>query len=257
MAKLPIEIVTDKFDDFLSKLEELAKLSDTIKIKIDSENLFIYSIVGETAILAFKNYILNTDDYFKLKSDIQEQTIDIIIPNAKKYIKNLTLLKKTEKILLEVDYRENDDILQARFVQIKNGKFKIGLQGGENYDIRDITKETLAKRLDLNNKKWSFKISKDDFIDIKKLSTNNSDGKILNINVINNKVIISETSIWELEVDNIEYNDKHLIINKMFISHINDNFQYLEIFVFESFILIVNEISNFMISFEQDFSSDD
>ena len=54
MSKLTIQLKRDKFDDFLTKLEDLSKISDTIKLKIDSENILMYSIVGETILLAFK-----------------------------------------------------------------------------------------------------------------------------------------------------------------------------------------------------------
>ena len=55
-SKLNIQIKPDKFSDFLDKLVDLAKISDTIKLKIDSENILMYSIVGDTILLAFKSY---------------------------------------------------------------------------------------------------------------------------------------------------------------------------------------------------------
>ena len=59
------------------------------------------------------------------------------------------------------------------------------------------------KGLDLKNKKWSFTIKKNDYLDIKKLSSINGT-KLLNINVVKGLVKITETSAWELEVDEIE-----------------------------------------------------
>ena len=57
-SKLNIQINSDNFSDLLTKLEDLAKISDTIKLKVDSDNILMYSIVGETILLAFKSYLL-------------------------------------------------------------------------------------------------------------------------------------------------------------------------------------------------------
>ena len=257
MPKLSIEIKPDKFHDFLSKLEDLAKISDVIKLKIDSENILMYSIVGDTILLAFKNYLINTNEYLVFKEEL-DTTLDIIIASAKRYVKNLSFIKLNDKIKLDVDYRENDENIYAtRFLNIKNGKFKLGLQGGEDSEIRDISKETLSKRIDLKNKKWSFNIKKEEFQDIKKLSSINSDGKILHLNIENNKVILSELSTWELQVDEVESIDRHLMFNKTFLSSIDDSSDYIEFHIFETFILTKSDISNLMISFEQDFSNQD
>lgn len=257
MPKLSIEIKPDKFNDFLQKLEDLAKISDVIKLKIDSDNILMYSIVGDTILLAFKNYLIDTKEYLNIKDEL-DTTLDIIIANAKRYVKNLSFIKLDDKIKLEVDYRENDEgNYTARFLNIKNGKFKIGLQGGEDSEIRDISKDTLSKRIDLKNKKWSFKIKREEFQDIKKLSSINSDGKILHLNIENNKVILSELSVWELQVDEVESIDKHLMFNKTFLPSIDDSSEYIHFHIFETFILTKSDISNLMISFEQDFSVDD
>ncbi len=65
--KLNIQIKSDSFSTLLEKLEDLAKISDTIKLKVDSDNILMYSIVGETILLAFKSYLLDTKDFFEIK----------------------------------------------------------------------------------------------------------------------------------------------------------------------------------------------
>jgi len=124
--KLNIQIKSDNFPTLLEKLEDLAKISDTIKLKVDSDNILMYSIVGETILLAFKSYLLDTKDFFEIKEDL-DTTLDIIISGAKRFVKNLGFIKTSEKILMTVDYRQNDDEESniARFLQIKNGKLKI------------------------------------------------------------------------------------------------------------------------------------
>ena len=141
-----------------------------------------------------------------------ENTLDMIISGAKRFVKNLGFIKtSTDKIVMNIDYRTNDDDDSSivRFTQIKNGKLKIGLQGGEPSEIRDIPKGTLSKRVDIKNSKWSFKIEKSEFQDIKKLSSINSDGKVIHLNIENKKVVLSELSTWEFQVDEVDVTDRH------------------------------------------------
>jgi hypothetical protein len=255
--KLNLTINQSKFGDLLKVMEDLSKISDTIKLKIDSENVLLYSIVGETILLAFKSYLIDTKDFFNFKEDELEGTLDVIISGSKKFVKNLQFIKTSEKISLTIDYRTDDDISLARFLQIKNGKLKVAIQGGENSEIRDISKEVLKKRVDIKNSKWSFKISNSEFSDIKKLSSINSEGKVVHLNVENNKVVLSETSTWEFEVDQIEITDRHLMFNKTFLPSIDDSDDFVNFYVFDTFLLTKNDQSHLMISFEQDFSVDD
>ena len=259
--KLTFTINPNTFNDFVSKVDDLCRISDTIKLKIDSESILMYSMMGsENMILAFKNYDLKTEEYFNIKEDL-EYTLNIIITSAKKFVKNLAFIKQSEKIVVEVTHKFDDDdtTSDARLVQIKNGKFKLQIQTGENSEIRDLNKTSLGQRMNLKNKKWSFNVSNSDFSDVRKLSSINSDDsrRILHLNVDDNKVKLSELSLWELEVDEVSVTNKHLMFNKSFLSCINDGGKPVEFHVFETFILIKDDISNLMISFEQSFEDND
>lgn len=148
-GKLNILFNTEKFEDFLYKLEDLSKIGDVIKIKIDTENIFMYSIVGETVLLALKSYLLKTDEYISFKEkDFEDiSTIDIISINSKKLIKNLFFMKTSSKIQMELSYKKNDDKFQIRSAQFKGEKIKLAIQCGEDSEIRDITKKILSDRL--------------------------------------------------------------------------------------------------------------
>jgi hypothetical protein len=257
--KLNITVNPSNFDDLISKIDDLCRISDTIKLKIDKESILMYSMMGsENIILAFKNYDLNTEDFFTIKDF--DYTLNIIITSAKKFVKNLAFIKKAEKIQMEVTHKFGDDdtVSDARLVQIKNGRFKLQIQTGENSEIRDLNKTVLGQRMNLKNKKWSFSVSNSDFNDVKKLSSINSDDsrRILHLNVEDFKVKLSELSLWELEVDEVSENNKHLMFNKNFLPCINDGGKSVQFHVFETFILIKDDISNLMISFEQNFEND-
>ena len=257
-GKDKFKIKSEKFPEFISKLEDLTKISDSIKIKIDSENTMMYSILGKATILAFKNYTMSTTELFELKDDL-EYGIDLIILNAKKFVKNLNFLKDNDKVTIEISHKvsqDDDDIMDARALQIVGGKLKINWIGGEHYEIKDMSKTKLDQGLNLRNSKWSFGISKSDFTDIKKLSSINGE-RILNIEVKSGKVTIAESSAWELEIDNIEEErNSNLILNKKFLSCINDD-EEIRMYIFENFMLVKHNDSNLMLSFEQDFSTED
>lgn len=258
-SKLNMQIKSENFSTLLEKLEDLAKISDTIKLKIDSENILMYSIVGETILLAFKSYLVSTKDFLEMKEEL-DTTLDVIISGAKRFVKNLAFIKTNEKISMTIDYRENDDedSYITRFLQIKNGKLKIALQGGEPSQIRDISKNVLSKRVDIKNSKWNFQISKSEFQDIKRLSSINSDGRVLHLNIEDGKVVLSETSTWEFQVDEVkDITDRHLMFNKTFLPSINDDSDFINFYIFDTFILTKDDTSHLMISFEQDFSVED
>ena len=254
--KIKFQIKPDKISEFIETLEELTRIEDTIKLKIDSDNILMYSILGGNIMLAFKNYLMNTSDYF-IGSEF-DFTLDVIIVNAKKFVKNLNFLMSSDKVTIEFAYKESpddDDIMHARSIQVVGGKLKVNWLAGEHYQLRDINKASLKTNLNIKNRKWSFKISKSDFSDVKKLSNINSD-RIINITIDSGRVLFSEQSAWELEIDSIE-DDKNsnLMINKKFLSCIRDD-KDIEFSIFDNFMLIQEENSNLMLSFEQDFSDD-
>ena len=257
-GKDKFRIKSEKFPEFISKLEDLTKISDSIKIKIEPGNTMMYSILGKATVLAFKNYNIPTNELFEMKDEL-EYGIDIVILNAKKFVKNLNFLKENEKVTIEITHKESqedEDIMDARALQIVGGKLKINWIGGEHYEIKDMNKSKLDQGLNLKNSRWSFNITKSDFTDIKKLSSINGE-RILQIGVKSGKVIISETSAWELEIDTVDSErNSSLILNKKFLGCINDN-DDIKFHIFDNFMLVKHEDSNLMLSFEQDFSEED
>jgi hypothetical protein len=256
--KIRFNIIKDNFGDFIEKLTELTKIDDTIKLKIDNDNILMYSTLGGSVMLAFKNYLINTREYLEYKKDL-EYTYDLVLANCGKLVKNLDFIRDEEKITMEITYKESsedDDIMSARGLKITGGKLKVNWLAGESYEVRDINKNVLKQRLDLKHRNWSFSLTNNQFLDVKKLSNINID-KIININVNDGKVVLSETSAWELEIGEIETKSGNFIFNKRFLKCINDKQEEIEFNLFDSFILIKDHNSNLMLSYEQDFSDED
>jgi hypothetical protein len=68
------------------------------------------------------------------------------------------------------------------------------------------------------------------------------------------KVFFSELSKWELEVDEISHKNEQIVFQKKYLSNINDDKETITFTIFETFILVKDENSNLMLSFEQDFT---
>lgn len=256
--KIKLVIKNDNFQDLIDKLSDLTSIDDTIRIKIDNENILMYSMLGGNVMIAFKNYLIKTKDYFEIKDEL-EYSYDVIVANCNKFVKNLDFLKSESKIIMTLSCKESQDdesVMNARTLQIVGGKLKVNWLAAERYEMRDINKDTLAQRLDLKNRNWSFIINQNDFLNIKKLSNINSD-KVVSINVIDGKVVISEKAAWELEIGEIEKKSASLIFNKRFFKCIDSDKEEVEFSMFDSFMLIKDKQSNLMLSYEQDFSEDD
>jgi len=256
--KIKFLIKPDKIQDFIDKLSDLTSIDDTIKLKIDNKQVLMYSMLGGNVMLAFKNYLINTNDYFEIKDEL-EYSYDVIIANCGKFVKNLEFIKSQNKITMSLSCKESQDddsVMNARSIQVVGGKLKVNWLAAERYEMRDINKDVLSERLNLKNRKWSFIISREDFSDVRKLSNINSD-KVININVVDGVVTFSEKAAWELEIGETEKKSASLIFNKRFFKCIDADRDDIEFSMFENFMLVKDNQSNLMLSYEQDFSDED
>ena len=252
--KLSLKFNNKNFNDFITKLQDLTNIEDTIKLKIDNEHILMYSMLSnETSVLALKSYIVDTKEYLNFE---EETTFDFIITSAPKFVKNLKFFNLESPIKLDIVFKplpDDEEIMHVRAAQFSNGKLKISCVGGEEFKIRDITKDRLESNLDISRSKWGFKISQQDFLDVKKLCSINNEERILNINVTEGLVTMNEMSKWELEIDKIEPRNTSLIFGKKYLSNINTDKEFIDFSIFETFILVKDDNSNLMLSFEQNF----
>ena len=257
--KLSLKFKQDSFTEFLEKFSDLTSIDDVVKLKIDKDETLMYSVISnEVTVLALKNYIIKTKDF--IENFNEEETYDFIITSANKFAKNLKFINPNQPIKVDLTTKKSPDddyVYQVRAAQFTNGKMKITTIGGENYRIRDLTKVVLNARLDTKNSKWNFQITQEDFNNIKKLSTINNEDKTFNITVDKGIVTFHEPNKWELEVAEIKPHNSTIIFNKKYLGNINSDKELINFNIFENFILIKDTESNLMLSFEQDFSTDD
>ena len=258
LKKLNLIMNSDNFSSFVDKLQDLTGIEDTIKIKISKDHLLMYSIMGnEGQVSAMKCFLLDTKLY--ISNFAEEDNYDFVLTSSSKFVKNIKFFDPKKQIKLEISAKpvpDEDNLQQIRTIHLSNGKLKISSIGAELHKIRDLNKKFIDTKLDLKKSKWNFTISVEDFTNIKKLSTINNEDRILNINVLNNKVFFSEVSKWELEVDDVSVSNQHIMFNKKYLSNIDLDKGDIKFHIFENFILIKDDESNLMLSFEQDFSTD-
>lgn len=255
-AKINFIIKKDNLPDLVRKLTDLTKISDTLKFKIDKDNILIYSLVGETAILAFKNYILKTDDYFTFKNEF-DFTLDYIVISAKRFVKNLAFFSSDVKMSLTYRQSPTENLMYVRSMSASDGRFKMNNVGAEPFKIRDIDKHQLKKLLNPDNSEWSFQVKDTDFQDVRKLSSINGDDKIITISTDKGNIHFGEMGNWDLIVGSVEGSHDDITFPKKYLSSINHTKEILNFSVFETFLLFEEEDTNFMLSFEQSFDDDE
>ena len=114
-GKVKLKVVPSMFSDFIEKLNTVASIDDTVKLKIDNENILMYAMLGGgNVILAFKNFLLPTKEYFD--NDMEDFSLDIIIPSAKRFVKYLAFIKDMDKIGFDVSYKESPDDAAGLYV---------------------------------------------------------------------------------------------------------------------------------------------
>ena len=258
--KLSINLNKRYFPDFITKIQDLSNINEVVKLKIESDKVLMYSMkANDSAVLALKSYILPTTNYFD--NFEQEEMYDFIIVNAPKLIKSLKFFDIDTQVKMDIIYKphhENKGVMQIRSAQFTNGKLKINCIGGEESNIKDLNSDLIEARTDIDNSIYNFQISKKDFYDIKKLCAIDSEDKILSIEIDNGKIAANETSKWELQLGEIDSSiNQNIVFNKKYLSNINDDMDMIDFYMFETFILVKDNISNLMLSFEQTFEEDD
>jgi hypothetical protein len=83
--KLKLKVKPEQFSILYRKLEEIASIDDTIKLKIDNDDILMCSMLGGNVLLAYKTFTTDKRDFFDL-GEI-DYKIDIILPNAKSLLK--------------------------------------------------------------------------------------------------------------------------------------------------------------------------
>jgi hypothetical protein len=260
-SKLTLKFNKIRFMDFVNKIENISKIHEIIKIKINKDIILIYSTEGTDSgiVLATKNYAISTANY--IDNFNENETFDFIIINSSRLIKNLKFYNDPDiQVKCDIIYKahyDNDDTMMVRSMVFSDGKLKVSAVGGEDDKIRDINLSAIQKRTDINNCVCNFVVTKNDFMDVKKLASIDNPEGIVSFTIEEGRVFVGEDSKWEMDLCKI--NDKinsKIVFRKKYLNNINTETNKVEFFLFQTFVLVKDINSNLLISFEQTFDDE-
>lgn len=233
---------------FLEKMHDLLSIDNEILLKINNDNILLYSIVGEKMnVNAFKSFVFKTNEVFTFKDELPKE-IRFIITNGGKVettLKNYLDYKED----VNCEFYMNDDVY-ADNLKLKNSKLKLSVNGG---DVRGMNTtidiEKINKTLNKDNIDFKFVLDKNSYTKIKKIAAIDNENDILTLNIIDNKLTIGENG-WELEIAEIEHEDLSITYPKKYFKSITFTEDEINVYVFDTFILIDNKNTTLLIALE-------
>jgi hypothetical protein len=243
-------ISLNQMNFLLDKIHDLLTIDDQVLLKIDKENTLLYSIVGEKMnVNAFKSFVFKTGEVFTFDDEIPKE-IRFIITNGSKFettLKNYLDYKDD----IECEFYMSDDTYANNF-RLKNTQLKISIIGG---DVRamntTIDIEKMKKTFNKDNMDFKFLLDKNSYAKIKKLASivKDEENDILTLKIEEKKLSIGET--WELLIcDLIEHEDLSITFPKKYFKSITFTEDNINIFVFDTFLLIDNQNTTMVIALE-------
>lgn len=233
---------------FLDKVHDLLSIDNEILLKINNDNILLYSIVGEKMnVNAFKSFIFKTDEVFSFSDQLPKE-IRFIIINGSKFesvLKNYLDYNET----INCEFFMNDDTY-ADNLKLKNSKLKLSVSGGDLRGMNTtIDIEKINKTLNKDNIDFKFVLDKNSYAKIKKIASIDTENDILTLNIINNKLTIGESN-WDLEMCEIEHEDLTITFPKKYFKSITFTEDSINVYVFDTFLLIDNKNTNLLIALE-------
>lgn len=264
MAKKSLPSITfvqnkSQLSDLLSKIKELVKLNDKIVFKLNEKELLIYSCITKgKQIVAFKNFVYQTNVILTLKESLEKEVV-MIIKDVKKFIANLANYEDYDSdISFEMTYSEISGTNFSDMMKVSNGKLKLSLSAGDPVGIDvGMTIDLINKFCDIKKSIFNFDIDVDTFNKIKKMgtinitakkSTNPADIDPLTLSVNKNKLSIGDIK-WNLDLCDIDREDESFSFPKKYFNTITMK-ENVKIYVFDTFLMIKSEGSDLLITME-------
>jgi len=249
MAKFIIEkwqfnINRTKFAEILKAVQDLNKISPMVKIKMDESDVLFYARAGnDVTIPAFKSFQYSIQDWAQTEEVIK---MDFIILNAVNWVKNCQLLLNSDTdIICQLQYHSGSRVAQTMY--ISNGKLTLNFVSGDYTQIKDITKEQIAERMDPSLCNFSFNMTGDQFAEIKKLSALNKSDTI-SLRCKNGQLQFYDKR-WQVTIEKTgEPDDSWTFANK-YLKSIESEDQ-ITINMFDHFLLIKERNTNLLIGLE-------
>lgn len=245
---ITFKLSLENLNTYISYIRELSLIDNTIIMLINNENLILYSFVGSNLndIHAFKDVLVNTNNILVHNKEIEDKII-FIIKDSKKFVRNLqNFVDFNEDIKMIISYN-NDNY--SNYLKISNSKLNIKEISGDPILIgKEITKQDIEHLTNKDQSLFNFTLSEIDYKKIKNLSNIDTINDILYINILDNELFIGENK-WELKICNINISPISISFPKKYFKNLRF-INNIEIYVFETYILISDNNSDLMIVLE-------
>lgn len=253
--QIAFKITDENLERVLDTLKDLAGIDNNAMIKIDDDNTLIYSLIGEgNSINAFKSFVFKTSDIFNICK--VDEPITFITKDLKNMHKNLKILWEQGNVHGKIYYDDINGRMYSDRIQFNaTGKLKLNFYGGDPTVMNTNVTVEQIKEIGLpENSNFNFQLNKEDFANIKKLSSADviSDVFYMNTTVENDKYSVSMSeSSWEIKLADIEFDDiQTLSFPKKFFKRITILNEYVTVYVFDTFLMVSSNNSDYLISTE-------
>jgi hypothetical protein len=240
----------EQLTNLLKKVRDLTTIDQRIVMRIEENSVLLFSFIGESFknIHAFKNYIFPTEDVMTIKKGDLSEPIFFISRDGKKLyriLENYLSYKET----IDCKISSNDENY-VNYISFDNKKLCEKIIGSDPIAIgSQISIDDINFLMNIDNSTFNFRLNKSDFLQIKKRGIIENEPKsVLYINVNNKMLTIGETK-WHLNVTEIESEDIIMSFPKAYFNTMNPS-DFIEIYIFEEFILCKYDDYNLMILLE-------
>lgn len=241
----------EQLSNLLKKVKDLTTINTRIIMRIETTNILLFSFVGDSFknIHAFKNYIFPIGEIMTLKKGDIEEPIFFIARDGKKFYKILEnfLVYKDDVIKCKISVNDENYI---NYIGFDTNKMSEKIIGSDPISIgSEISIDDINYLMDTDKSIFNFRLNKIDFHQIKKRGVIENEPKsVLYINVVNKMLSIGETK-WHLNITEVESDNITLAFPKSYFNTINPT-DFIDIYVFEEFILCKYDDYNLMILME-------
>jgi hypothetical protein len=257
MTNLEFNLNFNNLNKFIDAFKELCKLDNFALFRFNSEDILIYSSVGQNKnINAFRSYIFKTSDILTIKDKDFNITINFIVKDCKAFIKTINnFLDYQQDIKCKLSFDQIGEVFYADKLTMQVPKeLKLNFVGGEPVEMNtSIVIDDIKEYVNTDNSLFNFSIRKDQFDKIKRLSLLDIKNDVLYINVKNDdkqRVVIMSEVRWSLNICETNYDtDLEISFPKKYFKNITVDSD-IRVNVFDTFILISDETSSLLISVE-------
>jgi len=257
IKKATYKLSLDRLEILNQKIKDLTKLDKSVYIKVDNKNILLYSLVGKGVnIHSFKSHTQTVKDTFNVVKDEIEDELLYKVLDGKRFSNSITMFIKYmrnqeifDDVEMQFSYFPETGICEK--IQIKNKKSKEITPGEKPSHEQNIDADQIDDLMDTDVTNYSFDLKEDDFKYIKSKAGIEKDNDVLYMNIKNDTLSIGENR-WDLEICEVAgVSDETISFPKKYFNCINfDVDKNMKIYVADSYLLILGETSNLLISVE-------